>query len=30
MSDGLGLPPGAFNRLDEEEDAAFYEEPRLV
>jgi hypothetical protein len=30
MSDGLGLPPGAFNRLDEEDDAAFYEEPRLV
>jgi len=30
MNDGLGLPPGAFNRLDEEEDAAFYEEPRLV
>ena len=30
MSDGLGLPPGAFARLDEEDDAAFYEEPRLV
>ena len=30
MSDRLGLPLGAFNRLDEEEDAAFYEEPRLV
>jgi SAM-dependent methyltransferase len=30
MTDGLGLPPGAFNRLDEEDDAAFYEEPRLV
>jgi SAM-dependent methyltransferase len=30
MSDGLGLPPGAFDRLDEEEDAAFYDEPRLV
>jgi SAM-dependent methyltransferase len=25
-----GLPQGAFNRLDEEDDAAFYEEPRLV
>jgi len=30
MSDGLGLPQGAFDRLDEEDDAAFYEEPRLV
>ena len=30
MSDGLGLPPGAFDRLDAEDDAAFYEEPRLV
>ena len=30
MSDGLGLPLGAFNRIDEEDDAAFYDEPRLV
>jgi len=30
MSELLGLPPGAFDRIDEEDDAAFYEEPRLV
>jgi SAM-dependent methyltransferase len=30
MSDGLGLPPGAFDRIDDEDDALFYEEPRLV
>lgn len=30
MSDELGLPPGAFARIDEEDDEAFYEPPRLV
>lgn len=30
MEDELGLPPGAFARLDEEDDAAFYEPARLV
>src|SRR5215469_15209309 len=30
MSDELGLPPGAFARLDEEDDEAFYEPARLV
>jgi SAM-dependent methyltransferase len=30
MDDTLGLPPGAFSRLDIEEDELFYEEPRLV
>jgi SAM-dependent methyltransferase len=30
MDDTLGLPQGAFDRLDEEDDALFYEEPRLV
>ena len=30
MTDALNLPPGAFARIDEEDDAAFYEEPRLV
>jgi SAM-dependent methyltransferase len=30
MEDTLGLPPGAFARLDEEDDEAFYEPPRLV
>src|SRR5580700_3997596 len=30
MDDTLGLPPGAFARLDIEEDELFYEEPRLV
>jgi hypothetical protein len=28
--DELGLPPGAFARLDEEDDEAFYEPARLV
>ena len=28
--DALGLPPGAFARLDETDDALFYEPPRLV
>ena len=28
--DALGLPPGAFARLDETDDASFYEPPRLV
>jgi hypothetical protein len=28
--DGLGLPPGAFARIDEEDDEIFYEPPRLV
>ncbi len=30
MDDGLGLPQGAFTRIDGEEDELFYEEPRLV
>jgi len=30
MDDPLGLPPGAFARLDEDDDAAFYEPARLV
>jgi SAM-dependent methyltransferase len=30
MSDELGLAPGAFARIDEEDDAAFYEPARLV
>jgi hypothetical protein len=30
MSDALGLPPGAFARLDDSEDELFYEPPRLV
>ena len=30
MDDTLGLPPGAFARLDEEDDEAFYQPPRLV
>jgi SAM-dependent methyltransferase len=30
MNDPLGLPPGAFARIDEDEDAAFYEPARLV
>ena len=30
MSDGLGLPEGAFAKLDPEADEAFYEPPRLV
>ncbi len=28
--DSLGLPPGAFAKIDGEEDEFFYEEPRLV
>jgi SAM-dependent methyltransferase len=30
MADDLGLPDGAFRRIDEEDDAHFYEPPRLV
>ena len=30
MEDGLGLPHGAFTKLDAEDDAVFYEPPRLV
>ena len=30
MADELGLPDGAFRRIDEEDDACFYETPRLV
>jgi SAM-dependent methyltransferase len=30
MDDTLGLPPGAFARIDEEADEAFYEPARLV
>jgi hypothetical protein len=30
MEDDLGLPDGAFRRIDEEDDADFYEVPRLV
>ena len=30
MNDELGLPEGAFARLDEDDDAAFYEPARLV
>jgi SAM-dependent methyltransferase len=30
MNDVLGLPPGAFARIDEGDDAAFYEPARLV
>jgi hypothetical protein len=30
MSDSLGLPDGAFAKLDGEEDELFYEAPRLV
>jgi SAM-dependent methyltransferase len=30
MDDTLGLPQGAFARIDEEDDAAFYEPARLV
>jgi SAM-dependent methyltransferase len=30
MDDGLGLPQGAFSKLDTEEDEIFYEPPRLV
>ena len=28
--DALGLPPGAFARIDDTDDALFYEPPRLV
>ena len=28
--DGLGLPSGAFARIDETDDDLFYEPPRLV
>jgi hypothetical protein len=30
MNDGLGLPEGAFTKIDSEEDEIFYEPPRLV
>jgi SAM-dependent methyltransferase len=30
MNDGLGLPEGAFIKIDSEEDEIFYEPPRLV
>src|SRR5262245_27880988 len=30
MSDELGLPKGAFAKIDTEEDELFYEPPRLV
>ena len=30
MADDLGLPEGAFARIDEADDALFYDEPRLV
>lgn len=30
MDDSLGLPDGAFCRIDEDDDALFYELPRLV
>src|SRR5438094_3279971 len=30
MDDPLGLPKGAFTKIDGEEDEHFYEEPRLV
>jgi SAM-dependent methyltransferase len=30
MDEALGLPEGAFHRIDEDDDALFYEEPRLV
>ena len=30
MDDALGLPKGAFTKIDGEEDEHFYEEPRLV
>src|SRR5580658_3545153 len=30
MDDTLGLPQGAFARIDEDDDAAFYEPARLV
>jgi hypothetical protein len=30
MDDSLGLPPGAFAKIDSDDDALFYEAPRLV
>jgi hypothetical protein len=30
MEDELGLPQGAFSKIDAEEDEIFYEPPRLV
>lgn len=30
MDDTLGLPPGAFSKIDGDEDERFYDEPRLV
>src|SRR5215472_7292790 len=30
MEDERGLPPGAFAKLDDEDDEIFYEPPRLV
>src|SRR5256886_10344882 len=30
MDDGLGLPQGAFAKIDAEDDELFYEPPRLV
>src|ERR1700730_12101993 len=30
MDNGLGLPEGAFGKIDAEEDELFYEPPRLV
>src|SRR6266550_3661603 len=30
MDNGLGLPDGAFGKIDAEEDELFYEPPRLV
>src|SRR5271166_2490301 len=30
MNDGLGLPEGAFTKIDAEDDEIFYEPPRLV
>ena len=30
MEDEIGLPRGAFTKLDDEEDEIFYEPPRLV
>ena len=30
MEKALGLPDGAFHRIDEDDDTLFYEEPRLV
>ena len=30
MDDDLGLPSGAFAKLDADEDELFYEPPRLV